>query len=45
MAVVGGSSGKWLWLETVVVVAVVGDSAERKLCGDQLCVWVSGSLL
>ena len=28
-----------------VQVAVVGDSAERTLCGDQLCVWVSGSLL
>ena len=55
MAVVGGSGDKWLGLETVVTsgcgwrqwwqVAVVGDSAERKLCGDQLCVWVSGSLL
>jgi hypothetical protein len=46
---------QWLWLEAVVTsgcggrqwwqVAVVGDSAKRRLCGDQLCVWVSGSLL
>ena len=43
---------QWLWLEAVVTsgcggrqwwqVVVVGDSAKRRLCGDQLCVWVLG---